>query len=87
MLIAQIEDLNEDFVKISRFYLTYFPEYNPSKNVTVGSDRFNLNDAASPKMVIKMYFNIFPIFLKLFECCTGNPFMTANRNFVRFGPS
>ena len=49
-----------------------------------------LNYLASPKMVIKMYLHFFPIFLKvleLFECRRGDPYMTANRNIVRFARS
>ena len=36
------------------------------------------------KIIIKIYFNIFPIFLKVldqFECCRGDPYMTANRTY------
>ena len=67
-----------------------------SKGITVGSDRvvpgrFNvLNDSASPKMVIEMYFIFFRFFekvLELFECRRGDPYMTANRNFVCFSYS
>ena len=36
-LVAQIEDFNEDFLKISILYLLYSPRNNPSKSVTVGS--------------------------------------------------
>ena len=36
ILIAQIVDLNKDYVKISRPYLLNFPRNNPSKSVTVG---------------------------------------------------
>ena len=35
-LIARIEDLNEDCVKISHPYLLYFPRNKPSKSVSVG---------------------------------------------------
>ena len=37
-LIAQIEGLNKDCVKISRPYLLYFSENKPTKSVTIGSD-------------------------------------------------
>ena len=36
ILLAQFEDLNEDCIKISRFYLLLFPRNKPSKSVTVG---------------------------------------------------
>ena len=50
-------------------YLLLFPRNKPSKSVTVGSDRFIvLNDSASPKMVMKMYFN-FVDYLKSFLSC------------------
>ena len=91
MLIAQIEDLNELCVKISRHYLLYFPPRNkPSKAVTVGPDRFIVsNDLASPKMVIKMHlhFSNFYKVLELIECRRRELHMTANRNFVRFAHS
>jgi len=75
ILTAQIEDLNEDCVKISRSYLLYFPRDKPSKSVTDRPDRFIiLNDRASPEMVIKIYLHFFP-------------YMTDNRNFVRFAHS
>ena len=47
-----------------------------------------LNDSASPKMVMKVYFILFQFFflqvLEMFECRRGKPYMPANRNFVRF---
>ena len=64
--ITQIEDFNEDCVKISRPYLLYFPRNKLSKSVTVGS-------------VLKV--------LELFECRRGDPYITANRNFVCFAHS
>ena len=58
--IAQIEDLNEDCVKVSGPYLIYFLRKKPSKSVTVGSGLFIvLSDSASPEMIIKLYFNFF----------------------------
>ena len=54
ILIAQIEDFNEELVNISRPYLLYFPSNKQSKSVTVGS-----GDSASPNMVIKLCFNFF----------------------------
>ena len=67
ILIKQIKDLNKDFVEILRLYLSYFHRYKPSKSVTVGPDHFkcqtrHLNDSASSKMVIKLYFNFFRFF-------------------------
>ena len=86
--IAQIEHLNDDRVKIWRLYLLDFPRNKLSKSVTVGSDRFIvLNDSTSPKMIIKIYFNFFQIFVKvleLFGCCWGKPYTTADGNFVSF---
>ena len=53
VFIAQIEDMNIDFVTILRSYLLYFPRNKHSKSVTVGSGKYiDLNDSASPKMVI-----------------------------------
>ena len=70
--------------QIFRACLSYFPRNEPLKSVTVGSIRFNiLNDSACLKMVIKIYLKV----LELFECCRGYPYMTANRNFVRFAHS
>ena len=60
ILQAQIERLNKNCVNISCRYILYFPTNKPSKSVKVGPDRFFvLNDSASPKMDIKMYFKIF----------------------------
>ena len=83
ILIAQIEDLNENCVIISRlFYLLYFPRNRPSKSVTIGPCRFIiLNDSASPKMVINIYLKNYRCFskvLELFECRRGNLYITAN---------
>ena len=44
-----------------------------------------LNDSASPKIVIRMCSNFFRFILKVlltFECCRGDPYTTANRNFA-----
>ena len=92
MFIAQIEDLNEDCVKISRSYLLLFTKNKPSKSVTVGSGWFIiLNNSAIPKMVIKMFLDLFRFkkkkVLELFECQQGDPYMTVSRNFVCFAPS
>ena len=49
-----------------------------------------LNCSASPKMVMKKYFNFFRFYLKdleMFECRRGDPYITANRSFVRFAHS
>ena len=68
MVITQIEDLNEYWVKISIPYLIYFLINKPSKSLTVGSGLARpgwfgvLNDSASPKMVIKMYLRSFYFF-------------------------
>ena len=86
ILIAQIEDLNIDYVKIVSTYHAYFPMNNPSKSVKVGPGRFIvLNDSVSPEMFIKMYFNFsdfFSMVLQLLECRRGDSCMTVNRNFV-----
>ena len=68
MLIAQIEDLNEDCIKISNSIFYTFPRNKPSKSVTVWSGRFIiLNDSAGPKMVIHLYLTFFRFFLKVLE--------------------
>ena len=95
--MTEIVDLNEDGVKISRLCRIYFPRNYVSKSVTVGSARIELgrvgpgqfivlDDSASFKMVIKIYFNFFKV-LELFECRRGDPCMTDNMNFVRFAHS
>ena len=43
ILIAKIEDLNKDYVKIRQPYLLYFLRNEPSKSVTVGSVNFYSN--------------------------------------------
>ena len=62
-----------------------------AKNITVGPGRFTvLNDSAGPKMVTQIPLNLMWYFLKvleLFEYRRGNPYMTANGNFVRFAHS
>ena len=68
IFIAQIEDLNEDFDKISPPYLLYFLRNKPLKSVTVGSGRsIILKDSARPKIVIKIYFNVFRSFFLCFR--------------------
>ena len=56
-----------------------------------GPNRFIiLNDSAGTKMVIQIYFKFFRLFLRVlepFECRRGEPYTTANRNFVRFDNS
>ena len=42
-----------------------------------------LNDSVSPKIVINIHFNFFKV-LELFECRRGDPYMIADRNYVRF---
>ena len=62
IFIAQIKDLNKDCVNILFPHLLCFPNNKPTKSVTIGlgrigSDRFNvLNDSASHKMIMKMYY-------------------------------
>ena len=59
----------------------------PYKTMNQSGPVNRFNDSASPIMVIKIYFNFFQIFLKvldLIECRLGDPYMTTNRNFVRF---
>ena len=53
-MIARIEDLNEDCVKVSSPYLLYFTRNMPSKSVTVDWGRFIVLDSASPKTDIKI---------------------------------
>ena len=58
ILIAKIEDLNENCVYISCSYLSCFLRNKPSKSVTVGTGRFIiLNYLASLKIVIKIGLN------------------------------
>ena len=88
ILMKKVENLNENCVKISRSYLLYYPRNKPSKSIIAGPDWFIvLNDSASLKMVIKMYFNFLRFFLKvlkLSECRRGDLYMTTNGNLVRF---
>ena len=42
-----------------------------------------LNVSASLEITIQMNYTFLKI-LELFECRRGDPYMTANRNFVRF---
>ena len=73
ILTAQIEDLNEDYAN--------FGQAGPVHR---------LNDSASLKIVIKIDFNFSDLFLKLLEllvCRRSDPYMTANRNIVRFAHS
>ena len=80
------KDLNEDCIQISLLCLVYFPGNKPSKSVTV--HRFKR--FSSLKIVINMYFNFFRLLVKvleLFECRRGNPYITANRDIVRFAHS
>ena len=60
LIIAQIEDLNENFIKISRLHILYFPINMPSKSVTVGPVH-HLDDGH------KNVFQLFPNFLKGFR--------------------
>ena len=64
---AQIEDFNEDCVKISLLYLLYFLRNKLSKNVTVGSSRFIVsNDSAIVLKWSYKFISIFSDFLKRF---------------------
>ena len=69
-------------------FILYCQRNRPRQSVTVWPGWFNvLNHSATPKMIIKIYFNLFQFLLKvleLFECLRGDPYMIANRNFVRF---
>ena len=85
ILIAQIQDLNEDCIKMSHPYVLYFTRNNPSKIVAVGSVQFIvLNDSAIHKTAIEKVFQFFSKVLELFECRRGDPYTTANSNFVCF---
>ena len=81
-------DSSKDCAKISRPYLLYFPKKYAVKWCygRLGSGRFMiLNDSASPKMVIKLYFNFCQFFkkiLELFECRPCDLYMTDDRNFA-----
>ena len=79
------------WINILISYFLYFPRNKKLKSVTVRSGRIIvLNNSASPKMAIKMYFNFFNSFLKvleLFECRRGNPYITVNRIFVHYADS
>ena len=59
ILLAQIGDFNRYCINISLPYILYSLRNKPSKSVSVGSGRFIfLNDLASPKRVIKIYYDI-----------------------------
>ena len=64
MVIAQIDNMNEDCFKISRPYLTLSEKYAVKKHhARIGSGRFTvLNDSASPKMVIQIYCSFLQFF-------------------------
>ena len=74
--------------EISRPHLLYFPGNKPSKSVTIETGRFIvLNDSASLRMVVKIHSKFLRFLLKvleLFEYRRGDPYITANRNFVCF---
>ena len=64
--------MNEDCVKISRYYLLYFLRNKLSKSVTVepgqsGRAGSSFKCSASPKMVINFYFNFFRFIIKGFR--------------------
>ena len=94
--------MNEDCVeKNLNPYLLYFPKNKLSKSVTVGSGRTGSGRAGSGRagsslqmiqLVLKfleLYFNFsaFLKVLKLFECWWGDPYMTANKKFIRLAHS
>ena len=72
-----IEDLNQDCGEMSRFYLEYFPR----KKWAVKE----CHTRAGPIHCFKSLY--FLKVLGLFECRWGDPYMTANRNLVRFAYS
>ena len=53
MLIAQIEDLIKNCVKIVHPYLLYFPRNNPSKSDTDGSGRAAWGGSSFIQLVLK----------------------------------
>ena len=78
--------MNEGCVKNSRLYIFTFRDMNRQR--ALRSDRARscrfiaLNDSASRKMVIKIYFNFLRFsskVLELFECRRCDPFMTGVR--------
>ena len=69
---------------VSKFHVSIFYAFRETNRQIV------LSDSASPKMVIQIYFIYFRYFvtvLELFECRRCDPYMTVNRNFVRFAHS
>ena len=84
--------MNKGWIKMSHFYLSYFPRNKPSKSVTVHFIVFN--DSAGPKMFIKMYLNFSDFFT--FQSCLnvieathiwliiGTLFVSLTRNFLSF---
>ena len=91
ILITQLEDLNKNCVQISCPHMFCFQRNKPSKNVMIRSGRDDssliLSDSASPKKSQKNIFQLFSKDLELLKCSQGDPYMTANRNFVRFAHS
>ena len=77
---------------VSEFYIPIFilSDKSAVKERHGRAGSLFLNDSASPKMGIKIYFNIFRFFIKvveLFECRRSDSYTTANRKFVRFAHS
>ena len=87
--ITQIGVLNEDCVKFQVPILYTFGEISRERPFIRGWF-INLNDSTGPKMIIHLYLIFFRFFLKVLErneCRQADPYMTANRNFVRFAHS
>ena len=82
-MVAQIEDLNEDFVR------TIFSKKHVIKEryCRAGLGRFIvLNDSASPNTLFQFFLTFLKV-LELFECRRGDPYKTGNRNIVLFAHS
>ena len=78
--------LERRLCQISRPYLLYFSRNKPSKSVTVWPvHRFKwFSQSCGYKTLFQFFFRFVFKVLELFECSRGDPYMTANRNFVRF---
>ena len=88
--------LCQNFTSLSLIFLDKKLKSKQSKSVTKGQrglgrvGYFFLYDSISPEIIITIYLNFFPIFLKvsqLFECRRGDLYMAANKNFIRFAHS
>ena len=95
--MAQIKVLGQDCVKNSLPVFYTFRKISCQKALPSGRTGSSqagpvhrLNDSASPKMVINIYFIIFRSVLKVLEwlkCRRRDPYVTANKNFARFAHS